>query len=71
MEWVIVMKRHRFKHEKLLGERLAKAARLAREKADQLPPGAERDALLEKARQADATAHIDGWLNSPGLKPPT
>ena len=65
------MKRHRFKQDKPLGERLIKEAQLAREKADQLPPGAEREELLKKARAADVTAHIDKWLNSPGLRPPT
>lgn len=50
------MKRLRFKQDKAVGERLIKEARLAREKADQLSPGAEREALLEKAREADATA---------------
>jgi energy-coupling factor transporter ATP-binding protein EcfA2 len=32
-------------------------------------PGA-RDATLKKARQAEATAHMDEWLNSPGLHLP-
>ncbi|SDJ54167.1 hypothetical protein SAMN05216338_105342 [Bradyrhizobium sp. Rc2d] len=58
------------KPDRTLGERLIKEVRLAREKADQLPPGAEREDLLEKARQADVTAHIDEWLNSPGLRSP-
>lgn len=65
------MKRLRFKQDKTVGERLIKEARLAREKAEQLPPGAEREALLKKARQADLAGHIDEWLNSPGLKTPT
>jgi hypothetical protein len=29
-----------------------------------------RDATLKKARQAEAAAHMDEWLNSPGLQPP-
>ena len=37
------MKRFRFKQDKTVGERLIKEARLAREKADQLPPGEERE----------------------------
>ena len=36
------MKRHRFKRDKAVGERLIKEARLARERAHQLPPGAQR-----------------------------
>ena len=65
------MKRLRFKHDKALGERLIQEARRAREAAGQLPPGAEREDLLKKAREADVTASLDEWLNSPGLRPPT
>lgn len=65
------MKRHRFKQDRAIGERLIEEARLARGKADQLPGGsAEREELLKKARDADIAAHIDGWLGSPGLQPP-
>ncbi|MGX1324072.1 hypothetical protein AB7M17_007525 [Bradyrhizobium sp. USDA 377] len=64
------MKRHRFKQDRALGERLIEEARLARKKAEQLPPGAEREDLLRKAHAADITAHIDEWLSSPGLQPP-
>jgi hypothetical protein len=64
------MKRFRFKRDKALGEQLIKEARLAREKAGQLPSGEERADLLKKARQADTAAHIDEWLNSSGLQPP-
>ena len=64
------MKRHRFKQDRALGERLIEEARLAREKAKQLPPGPESEDLLRKARAADITAHIDAWLSSPGLQPP-
>ncbi|MCP3384372.1 MULTISPECIES: hypothetical protein [unclassified Bradyrhizobium] len=65
------MKRHRFKQDRAQGERLIEEARRARERAEQLPSGQEKEALLEKARQADMTARIDEWLNSPGLRTPT
>jgi hypothetical protein len=65
------MKRHRFKQDKAVGERLIKEARLARERAHQLRPGAQREDLLRKAREADVAADIDEWLNSPRLKTPT
>jgi NADPH:quinone reductase-like Zn-dependent oxidoreductase len=29
------------------------------------------DALIKKARQADTAAHVDQWVSSPGLRPPT
>ena len=64
-------RRLRFKQDRALGERLIKEARLAREEAEALPPGQERDGLLKKARQANVAAHIDEWLTSPGLKSPT
>jgi hypothetical protein len=54
-----------------VGERLIEEAKQARERAEQLPIGEERDALLKKARQADVAAHIEDWLNSPGLKSPS
>ncbi|WP_445216669.1 hypothetical protein ACKWRH_31405 [Bradyrhizobium sp. Pa8] len=65
------MKRHRFKQDRALGERLIQEARLAREMAEHLPPGEQREELLKKAHGSDVAAHIEEWLNSPGLKAPT
>jgi hypothetical protein len=62
--------RRRFKQKISLRDRLAYFAKAAREKASLLPPGAEKDELLRKARQADTTAHIEEWCSSPGLQPP-
>lgn len=42
------MKRHRFKQDRTLGERLLEEAR-GKGKAGHLPPGAEREDLLTKA----------------------
>jgi hypothetical protein len=39
----------------------------ARERAKELPPGRERNALLKKARRAEIT---ERWLSSSELKPP-
>jgi hypothetical protein len=39
-------------------------------KASELRPGAERDDLLRRARQADTALHLDDWANSRGLQPP-
>ena len=64
------LKRFQFKQDKVVGEQLIKEARLARKKAEQLPPGEEREGLLKKASQAETAAHIDEWTNSPGLQPP-
>jgi hypothetical protein len=45
-------------------------AKETRDKAVQLRPGPEKDALLKKARQADTASKLDEWANSPGLQPP-
>jgi hypothetical protein len=49
--------------------RLAKWAEGIRKQAGRLPPGPERDALLEKARQTEAAVQLDEWTK-PGLQPP-
>ncbi len=46
-------------------ERLALYAQAAREKADLLQFGEERDALLRKARQAESAAYIHACFNLP------
>jgi hypothetical protein len=63
-------KRHRLKQSDSLKDRLSAFAEDVREKAAQLTPGAERDDLLRRARQADAAFHLDEWAKSPGLQPP-
>jgi hypothetical protein len=51
-------------------DRLAAFAQETREKASALPPGLEQQDMLRKARQAETAAHMDEWLNSPGLQSP-
>ena len=53
-----------------LEERLSVEAMRLREEAKLLPPGALRDTLLRRARQAETGAHMSDWLRSPGLQPP-
>jgi len=60
--------RRRFKQTQSLETRLAEEA--LREEAKLLPPGAERDDLIRKARQAEIGSHMNEWLTSPGLRPP-
>jgi hypothetical protein len=62
--------RRRFKQTTPLKERLTSFAREVRERASRLPSGFERDNLLKKAREAETAAHLDDWVNSPGLQPP-
>ncbi len=61
--------RRHFKQTTPLKDRLISFAQEARERA-RLLTGTERDALLKKARRADTAAHIEDWVNSPGLQPP-
>jgi hypothetical protein len=59
------MERRRFKQTKSLEERLIMEARRAREEAERMPPGRERDLLMRKARHAESGAE---WLTSLGLQ---
>ena len=65
------MRRRYFKNKLSFPDRLAKVAKRFREEAETKPPGPERDGLLRKAHQADTAAHLDQWVSSPGLRPPT
>jgi hypothetical protein len=64
------MQSRRSKQTTSFKDRLASFANEVREKAFELRPGPEQDALLKKARQADTAAHLEEWANSPGLQPP-
>jgi hypothetical protein len=66
-----MQRRRRIKQTISLHDRLAAWAKAARELADALPAGPERDALLRKARRADTASHLQDWLDSAGLQPPT
>jgi hypothetical protein len=54
-----------------LENRLEQMAEHCRQEAAHLPPGAERDELVRKARQAETASHLTEWVLSPGLRPPT
>ena len=64
------MQRRRIKQIASLEARLAEEAKRLREKAKLLPPGAAREGLIRKARQAETGSHMTEWLTSPGLRPP-
>jgi hypothetical protein len=64
------MQRLRSKQTVSLEERLAEEAKRLRAEAKLLPPGAARDALIRRARQAEIGSHMSEWLRSPGLQPP-
>jgi hypothetical protein len=50
-------------------DRLKAFSEAENEKALQLPPGAERDAALQKIRQAETASELDDWANSPSSQP--
>jgi hypothetical protein len=62
--------RHRHKHTVSFDERLHRAADQARQQAQQLPAGAQRDLLMKKASQAETAAHINQWVTAPGARSP-
>ncbi|WP_128926213.1 hypothetical protein [Bradyrhizobium guangxiense] len=62
--------RQRFKQRDSLEIRLAAEAERLRKQASSLPPGAMRDEVLRKARQAETGSQMSEWLRSPGLQPP-
>jgi hypothetical protein len=64
------MERRRFIQTQSLEERLAEEAKRLRAEAKLHPPGARRDEMIRKARQAETGSHISEWLQSPGLRPP-
>jgi hypothetical protein len=64
------MQRHRFEQTQSLEERLSEQAKRLRAEAKLLPPGAAREEMIRKARQAEIACHMKEWLTSPGLQPP-
>ena len=65
------MQRRRFKETPPLDQRLAEEAKRLRKEAEVTPYGIERERLDLKARQPEAALHINEWISSPGLRPPT
>ena len=63
-----MIRRRRFKQSTSLEDRLVMDAKKKKERARLLPPGKERDALLEKVRQDEVVA---GWFTSSGLQTPS
>lgn len=65
----MIKRRNRAKQTTTLEERLAKDAKIAREKARSLPPGKEREDLLRRVRRDETAAQMCEWLRSPNLQP--
>ena len=65
-----MIKRRRLIQTDILEERLSAEAIRLREEAKDMMPGAEREAILRKARQAETGSQMSEWLRSPGLQAP-
>jgi hypothetical protein len=65
-----MQRRRRFQQTQSLEARLSEEAKRLREEAKLLPPGAQREELIRKARRAETASHMNEWLTSPGLRPP-
>jgi hypothetical protein len=61
-------RRNRFSQFQPLEERLVEHSTRLREEAKTLPPGVVRKAILRRAEQAEAGAHMSQWLRVPGSK---
>jgi hypothetical protein len=68
----MAQQRRRVKHTATFEERLADEAIKFKEAAEKQPPGSTaRELLLRRARQAETASHINNWLRSAELQPPT
>jgi hypothetical protein len=65
-----MVQRRRFKQQTSFLDRVEEWAKRVRAEADALPPGLDRDALLQKIEQAETAKHLEQWVSSPGLRPP-
>ena len=63
-------RRRRLRQTTSLQARLEAWSKALRERAENLPPGPEREELLRKLSQAHAAAHIDDWAHSPEIEAP-
>ena len=61
-----MIKRRRSKQTISLEDSLLMDAQKRRARAEQLPPGEDRNKLLEKAQQSETVAR---WITSEGLQP--
>jgi len=59
-----MLKRTRLNPSNEFQDRVAAFARQRRNEASAMPPGPERNALLQRASRADNAAHLDDWARS-------
>src|SRR5260370_26604531 len=54
-----------------LEQKWREQAEALKHEADKLPYGKEREELLRMSRQLETASHINEWVSSPALSPPT
>ena len=72
----MIQKRGRLTNEQRAGrpaleERVFQTIKDLQERANNLPPGTERDKLLRRVRVMATSNHLNDWLASPGLRTPS
>ena len=65
-----MVQRRRFKQQTSFQDRVEEWAKRLRAQADALPPGPDRDALLQKLEQTETAKYLEQWVSSPGVRPP-
>lgn len=65
------MFRRRIRQTEALSVRVSRRAQELHSRAFALPPGSERDSLIADAEHCEAAMHMEGWLMSRELMPPT
>jgi hypothetical protein len=65
-----MFKRCNFRQTESMEMRLIAEAKRLREEAKLLPPGALRNEVLRRARQAEIGSRMSEWLRSAGLRLP-
>jgi len=66
-----MLKRRRFKHTNSLSDRLMQDVEHLQKLLATVKPGQERDDIIRRIRRNETASHIEEWLRSPGLQPPT
>jgi hypothetical protein len=56
---------------KTVEQRWHEQSEATKEEAAKLPCGRLKEQMLREARQLETASHINQWLSSPGLQPPT
>lgn len=57
-------------HKITIEQKWRQQSEAAKNDAEKLPYGKQREALLRKARQLETASQINQWLSSPELQPP-